>query len=236
MAVISVLLPLLINLFFVSLKELIIISFDGFSSLKSNIQISFLNPTYNFLFQSLSLFNILLLCIAIATIFSTLLLLNILFPVWKKNIRILFCCLFSIFLIISVFFVIMLGIANIFNYFDFMSYLDSGVNKETRKLIINKKIDDFYIRAYRTNYQGALGAFGVEVDQEKHLPFNLKFVRDISSYYHCDNVQIEILNNHAIRIKPDFDEHETNTDLKSPKIFYLKPFYATKLLKFVSQN
>lgn len=126
-------------------------------------------------------------------------------------------------LIISAFVGFFLGIANFINLLEFTNYLNSGIDYR-RVLIIDKKVDDFYIRAYRTNYQGALGAFGVEIEQEKYLPFNLKFVRDISSYYHCDKVQIDILNNHVIRIKPDFDEHETNIDLKSPKIFNLKPF------------
>ncbi|MBA3662250.1 MAG: hypothetical protein H0W64_11000 [Gammaproteobacteria bacterium] len=236
LAVIATLLPLFMNLFFGSLQQLLIIIFSGFASLRSGIHVDFSNPAYNFLFKSLSFFNVFLSCIAIATLFATLLLLNILFPIWKKNIRILSCFLISIPLIISVFFVLMLGIANIFNYFEFTSYLDSGVNQETRKLITNKKIDDFYIRAYRTDYQGALGAFGVEVEQEKDLPFYLKFVRDISSYYHCDTAQIDVLNNHTIRIKPNFDGHETNDDLKSPKIFYLKQFYTTKFLKFLNSK
>ncbi len=91
LTVLAMLLPLLTNLFFVSLKEIIIISFNGFSYLKSDMEVHFTNPTYNLLFKALHLVNQFLTCVVIATISATQLLLNIAFPIGKKIWRIIIC-------------------------------------------------------------------------------------------------------------------------------------------------
>ena len=217
-AVVLTLMPLLINLSAALLQQIVILIMGRISSLGSDIQIKFAKE--NELFYVISEIVFVMMLLSSAGISAALLLLNIIFPICKKLIRIIISPLFLVSMLVS-FFLSLLG--GLEAYSDSIDYL-TGKFKMPVELIIDKKINDYHIRAYRTNYGGALGAFSVQVTQEKDLPFQLKFVREISQYDHCDRIQLDLLSDHTIRIKPEIDSHETNHELSLPKIFYLKPF------------
>lgn len=230
MALLLALLPLLVYLSVLAFQIILILLLSGISSLGSGVYIEF-SKFSEMLYIVSDIFPAMM-ALSIALISAVLLILNIVFPICKIIIRITLTPLLLALMLTSFLFGLFGGLKS---YADSVNYL-SGEFKNPVELIIDKKVDDYHIRAYRTDYEGALGSFGVEVKQEKDLPFQLKLVKYVSNYYHCDTVQLDVLNNHSIRIKPNIYSHNTNADISLPKIFYLKPFYETNFLKFVSQK
>jgi hypothetical protein len=66
-------------------------------------------------------------------------------------------------------------------------------------------------------------SYGILVQQEKKLPYGMKLVREIKSYYPCYEIHLNVLNDQQIYLQPVAYPGKESY-LSSPSKITLRPF------------